>query len=273
MVRTALDVCDPLPAQLRLELRRAAPGGVLPALIGEDLPWRAILGNATRQCLQHQRASLVMRQRQAHQVARVIVQEGRDIHPLVSAQQKREQVRLPQLVRLSTLEAHELALRLRPHARARGQLAVLMQHSAHRCRRSSHTQKAPHHIPDATRAGLRLRRMRRQNRRIARVRQPRLAVLATLGRAQRRLAALAIALHPLHRCRVRHAQPRSRLCGAHLLLDHRPRQPDAHVQWPASSTRTRRSTHALVVLRSVLATHLSTPLLPPQQAVRKTSAR
>lgn len=134
MVRSALHVCDPLPAQLRLELRRAAPGGVLPALIGEDLARRAILGNATRQCLQHQRASLVMRQRQAHQVARVIIQEGRNVHPLVSAQQKGEQVRLPQLVRLSSLEAHELALRLRPHARARGQLAVLMQHSAHRCR-------------------------------------------------------------------------------------------------------------------------------------------
>lgn len=134
MVRTALDVCDPLSAQLRLELRRAAPGGVLPALIGEDLAWRAILGNATRQCLQHQRASLVMRQRQAHEITGVIIQEGRNVHPLVPTQQKREQVRLPQLVRLGTLEAHELALRLRPHAWAPCQLAVLMQHSAHRCR-------------------------------------------------------------------------------------------------------------------------------------------
>lgn len=75
-----------------------------------------------------------MRQRQAHQVTRVIVQEGCDVHPLVSAQQKREQVRLPQLVRLGTLEARQLALRLRLRTHPRRTLTVLAQYPPHRCR-------------------------------------------------------------------------------------------------------------------------------------------
>lgn len=48
VVRTALHVGDPLPAQLRLELRRATPRRVLPALVGQNLARCAILGNPTR---------------------------------------------------------------------------------------------------------------------------------------------------------------------------------------------------------------------------------
>ena len=92
MMRAALHVRDAVPAQLRLELRRAAPGGVLPTLIGQDLTRRAVVGNATVQRLQHQRASLVMRHRKAHEVARVIIQERRDVHPLVTAQQERKDI-------------------------------------------------------------------------------------------------------------------------------------------------------------------------------------
>lgn len=131
-MRPTLHVHDPLAAQLRLELRRAAPRRVLPALVGEDLAWRTVVRNAARQRLQHQGASLVMRHRQAHQVARVIIEECCDVDSLVSAQQKREQIRLPQLVRLGTLEALNLAL---PPGRPRRrcyQLVVLMQHPPHR---------------------------------------------------------------------------------------------------------------------------------------------
>jgi hypothetical protein len=46
MMRAALHVRDPLPTQFRLKLGRAPPGGVLSALIGQDLPWRPVLGNA-----------------------------------------------------------------------------------------------------------------------------------------------------------------------------------------------------------------------------------
>ena len=110
VVRAALHVLDAVTLELGLELRRAAPGGVLPALIGEDLARCAIVRDTTGQCFEHQRAPLVMRHRKTHQVARVIIQKRRDVQPLVPAQQKREQVRLPQLVRLGALEARRLAL-------------------------------------------------------------------------------------------------------------------------------------------------------------------
>jgi hypothetical protein len=90
MMRPALHVPDAIAAQLLLEVRRAAPGRVLPPLVGEDLPRRTVVGNPTRQRLHHQRALLVMRHRQTHQIPRVIVQKSRDIHPLVLAQQESE---------------------------------------------------------------------------------------------------------------------------------------------------------------------------------------
>jgi hypothetical protein len=46
MMRPALHMGDAVALQLRFELGRSAPGGVLPALIGQDLPWRAVIGNA-----------------------------------------------------------------------------------------------------------------------------------------------------------------------------------------------------------------------------------
>lgn len=86
MVGAALDVLDPVAAKLRLKLGRAPPGRVLPPLIGEDLPRRAVLGNATGQCLEHQGAALVVGHRQAHQIPRVIIQKRRHIEPFVPAQ-------------------------------------------------------------------------------------------------------------------------------------------------------------------------------------------
>jgi hypothetical protein len=90
MVGAALHVLDAVPTQLRLKLRRPAPGRVLPSLVRQNLPWRAVLGNAAGQRLEHQRAPLVVGDRQAHEIARVIVQERRHIEPLVPAQQERE---------------------------------------------------------------------------------------------------------------------------------------------------------------------------------------
>lgn len=119
MVRPALHVRDALSTQLRLERRRAAPGGVLPTLVGQDLARRAVLGNTPRQRLQHQRAALVMRQRPTHEITRVIIEEGNEVQPLMPAQQEGEQIRLPQLVRLGALEALLPRLRSGLHRCAR----------------------------------------------------------------------------------------------------------------------------------------------------------
>lgn len=92
MMRAALHMGDPVSTQLRLKLRGASPGRVLPALVRQDLPRRSILRNATCQRLQHQRTALMMRHTQTHQVARMIIQKRRYIHSLMPSQQKREQI-------------------------------------------------------------------------------------------------------------------------------------------------------------------------------------
>jgi len=128
----ALHMRDALALQLRLELRRSAPRGVLPPLVGEDLPRRPIVCDAARQCLEHQHASLVMRHRKAHQIPGVIVQERRHIDPLVTTKQEREQVRLPQLVRFSTLEVLHLDLPSNPSLGCLRLDAFGSQHPPHR---------------------------------------------------------------------------------------------------------------------------------------------
>jgi len=47
----------------------------------------------------------VVRQRKRHDVARVVVHEADEVEPLVLAQEKREDVALPELVGLGALEA------------------------------------------------------------------------------------------------------------------------------------------------------------------------
>ena len=55
VVRAALDVVDPLAAKLLLEVRLAAPGDVLTALIGQHLARRSVLRNPSRERLEHER--------------------------------------------------------------------------------------------------------------------------------------------------------------------------------------------------------------------------
>jgi len=132
MVRSALDVLDAVPLQLRLELGAATPRGVLPALIGQDLPRRTVLGDAARERLQHQHTSLVMRHRKAHQVSGVIIQERGHIYAFVAAQQERKKIRLPQLVRLGSLKVlHDVLALDAPPGRLRRH-SLTPQHPPHR---------------------------------------------------------------------------------------------------------------------------------------------
>jgi hypothetical protein len=130
VVRAALHVRDAVAVQLGFKLRAPTPRRVLAPLVGQDLPRRSILGNPAGEGFEHQCASLVMRHRKTHQVAGVIIQKGRHVDPLVSAQQEREQIRLPQLVRLGSLKAHGLALRSGLHRRRTLQ-PLAPQHATH----------------------------------------------------------------------------------------------------------------------------------------------
>jgi hypothetical protein len=105
VVGTALDVSDALTPQLPLEVGVPTPGHVLPSLVGQHLLGRAVLRDAAGQRLQDQRGALVMGHHQRHHVPRVVVHEGGHVQSLVTPQEKREDVRLPELIRLRTLKA------------------------------------------------------------------------------------------------------------------------------------------------------------------------
>jgi len=105
MLRTALDVADPFTTQLALEVRLAAPRRVLTALVGENFARVAVRRDAAPESLHHELGALVVRERVRDDEARVVVHEGREVETLVTTQQKREDVRLPELVRLRPLEA------------------------------------------------------------------------------------------------------------------------------------------------------------------------
>lgn len=105
VLRTALDVTDAVLPQRALEVRLAAPGGVLTALVRQDLARLSPRGDAARERLHHELGALMMRERIRDDEARVVVHERREIEALLTTKQERENVRLPELIGLRTLEA------------------------------------------------------------------------------------------------------------------------------------------------------------------------
>jgi hypothetical protein len=86
MMRSALHMRDPVTMQLCLELRGTAPRCVLSTLVRENLARCTVVGNPARERLEHQHTTLMMSNRQADQITRVIVQERHHVQPLVLAQ-------------------------------------------------------------------------------------------------------------------------------------------------------------------------------------------
>jgi hypothetical protein len=274
VVRAALHMRNPVALQFRFELRRAAPRGVLPPLIGQDLPRRAAVRNAARQGLEHERAALVMGHREAHQVSRVIVEECRDVDALVLAQQEREEIRLPELIGLGALEATHLEPRLRLRGCSRTLTVLGVQHPPHRRLGGTDPQEPLHHITDPPASRLRVRGLRCEDRcATGRRSARRLLHGRVLPRLERRRTARSIAPHPVDRRRVRHAEPLRYFTRAQPLLDHGACELQAHVRRPILSPRSPRRVRLARTLRLALAYHLSAPLPPLRQLDRRTSAR
>lgn len=256
VVRAALHVPDAVTAKLFLEARLPAPGRVLASLVSEDLPRRAMIGDPPRERLQHERAPLVVRHHQAHEIARVIIQERRHIHPLVAAQQEGKQVRLPELIGLGALEALGLCRGLRPRRRAFLREPPHLQHPAHRRLRCPDAEEAPHHVADAPAARLWLGSLRRYHRLVAGI-GPRqfMRPLAPTPRSgpERSASAPSILLRPLRDRRVRDLQLDSHARGGQPFIHHhrccrhhhvpRPRRPGLALRtvfapcWPLISFR------------------------------------
>lgn len=196
MLRPGLEVLDPLPAQRGLKLRLSPPHCVLPPVVGEDLLRRSVAGDGPLQGLHHQGALLVPLQRPAGDEARAVVEKGAEVDPLVPAQEKGEDVRLPELVRLRPLEA---PLRLLPRRRYRARLQELrlVQHAPHLALADPYRFKTPQDVANPPRPVLRIGLLQRHYRLPARVVCCfRLRRLPRLVREERLVAALRVGLPP-----------------------------------------------------------------------------
>jgi hypothetical protein len=92
MLRPALDVPDPILPQPLLEEGLASPRRVLSPLVGQDLLRHTEACDSSLERLEDQRPLLMVRQDEAHEEARVVVHEGRQVQALMPSQQKREDV-------------------------------------------------------------------------------------------------------------------------------------------------------------------------------------
>lgn len=97
MMRLTLEVRHAVFAQLRLEPRRAAPGGVLPAIVGEQFLRRTEFADCRPVHFQHMLGGLAPKHIQPHEIPGMIIHEPNQIRVL-AVQSKREDVGLPHLV-------------------------------------------------------------------------------------------------------------------------------------------------------------------------------
>jgi hypothetical protein len=114
MMWPALNVVNPILAQLHLETGGPAPTAVLAALIREHFFGHAVLRHRRAVHLQHVLCRLAAKHVQPHYVARVIIQEANEVGVLAS-QTEGEDVGLPHLVGRGALKEARLgwiALRL-----------------------------------------------------------------------------------------------------------------------------------------------------------------
>lgn len=107
MMRSALDMVDPVLLQLELEPGFAPPTGVLAAVVGEHLLGHTILADGGAIDFHHLFSALAAKQIQSDHVAGVVIQEADEVR-ILAADTEREDVRLPQLVGRGPLEGLRL---------------------------------------------------------------------------------------------------------------------------------------------------------------------
>jgi hypothetical protein len=107
MMRPALEVADPILAQLRLKAGGPAPTRVLAALIREHFFGHAVLRHRRAIHLQHVLRRLAAKHLQPHHVAGIIIQKADEVGVLAS-QPKGKDIGLPHLVGGGALEEARL---------------------------------------------------------------------------------------------------------------------------------------------------------------------
>lgn len=150
MLRPTADVLHAQPRERFFELGLSAPHCVLAAVVGEHLRRLPIRSHAALEGLHHQRGLLMVRERVADDEAAVVVHEHAHVEPLRTPQPKREDVRLPQLVRRRALEATRTVLAL-SRRRRRFDHAGLVQDPPDLLLADTQRLEARHHVADAPR--------------------------------------------------------------------------------------------------------------------------
>jgi hypothetical protein len=107
MMRPALDVMNPILAQLRFKARGSPPTGILASLIGEQFFGHAILGHRRAVHLQDVLGRLAAKDVHSYQVAGEIIHETDQVSVLAS-QAEGEDVGLPHLVGRGALKEARL---------------------------------------------------------------------------------------------------------------------------------------------------------------------
>jgi hypothetical protein len=138
MMRPALDVMDPILAQLRFKPCGSPPTGILASLIGEQFFGHAIFGHRRAINLQNVLGCLAAKDVRSHQVSGEIIHETDQVGVL-PAQAEGEDVGLPHLVGRGALKEARLG-----GIAARFRLPLLQQLLLVQCaanRLSAHRQK------------------------------------------------------------------------------------------------------------------------------------
>jgi hypothetical protein len=147
MMRPALDVMDPILAQLRFKPRGPAPAGVLASLVGEHLFGHAIFGHRRAINLQDVLGRLAAKDVRSHQVAGEIIHETDQVGVLPS-QAEGEDVGLPHLVGRGTLKKARLGGIAPRLGFSFLQQLLLMQRAANRFPAHRQKQCPPQEVAD-----------------------------------------------------------------------------------------------------------------------------
>jgi hypothetical protein len=205
MMRPALEVVNPILAQLRLEARGPAPARVLASLIGKHLFGHPVLRHCRAVHLQDVLGCLAAKHVQPHQVAGVIIQKA-DKVGVLATQTEGEDVGLPHLVGRGTLEE----ARLRGIAPRLGftflQQLLLMERAANGLPAHRQKQHPPQELADLLNAQVGMMPLEFDNFRLhgRRHLRPPTAATPRLG-LQARFALLAVQPHPLGQRASTHA--------------------------------------------------------------------
>ena len=169
-MRRAANVVDVIALEFLLELRGAPPTDVLPPVVGEQLPRRAVGRHRLAVDLHHVGAGLAAIHPQAGDVPRIVIEEPDDVRRAAQDGEVGD-VALPHLVRRGTLEPAGRRLRLLARLRPQRRQPCRLQMLAHRLGTGFQAEQPSQNLRDPLRPLLRVGLLQRGDLRMDRGRE------------------------------------------------------------------------------------------------------